>query len=405
MSSSIRNRLTRGYPEPKRALRPEVLLLASFLVGDAGLAFGACTPAPTISRTPTVEASFWGLHLAAPNYLPWPAVSFASARTVATWPGVSWGDINVWNGYYDWSALDAYVSKIASEGKEILYTFINPPLWWTGYPSTSNLGPWTNFVKAIVARYCNVIKYWELWNEPNSPNSWTGTAADMVAMAKVAYPIIKNAGGIVVSPGPQGSSAWLRDFFSLGGGAYVDVVAIHGYTFGTPEKIVPRIQDTRAVMAAYGQSSKPLWDTERSFWVKGWTPGYGVTDEDQSKWLARHTILEASLGIERSYWFMWEETETLAGLWNRATWKTRTAGKVYQVVRDWLTGRTVSCTLYGDIYWCALGSSRAIAWHIKGWWQKITVDARYTKTQDAYGTRGTISGNQIYVTGIPVMIE
>jgi hypothetical protein len=316
---------------------------------------------------------------------------------------VAWNDINKWNGGYDWSALDAYVNTVRSKGKDIVYTFGYPPSW-AGYPTANNLGPWISFVKAIVARYCNTIKYWEVWNEPNSTNSWPGTTADMVAMAKAAYPIIKSGGGIVVSPAPQGSYGyrWLADYFSKGGNTYTDIVAIHGYTFTTPETIVPLIQNVRNTMATYGLSGKTLWDTEHSWWYE--QSGYGDTAENQSKWISRHTILEASLGVNRSYWYMWDSPD-LGRLYDRNSNTVLTPGRVYEVVYNWLIGNIVRCTSNNDIYTCMVGSSRAIYWHSKGASATITVDAKYTRTQNMYGTTGTIYNRQINISGVPVMIQ
>jgi len=375
-------------------------LLAGIFVGKSSLALGACSPAPTITQTSTTQSSFWGLTLAAPSYEPWPTVSFGTVRTWNTWPTVAWQDINKWNGGYDWSASDAYVKLVRSKGKDIVYTFGYPPSW-AGYPTANNLGPWINFVKAIVARYCNDIKYWELWNEPNSPNTWPGTTTDMVAMAKAAYPIIKNGGGIVVSPSPQGrySYVWFNDYFSKGGNAYTDIVAIHGYTFGPAEGIVPFIQDVRKTMAAYGLSGKTLWDTEHSWW-------YESTGENQVQWISRHTILEASLGVNRSYWYMWDSAHPIIGRINDRNTDTILApGRAYQTVYNWLIGNIVRCETAYYVYKCMVGSSRAIYWHSQGWPWTVNVDAKYTRTQNVYGTTGTIYNHKMNINGLPVMVE
>jgi len=378
-------------------------LFAGIFVAQSSLAMGACTPAPAITQTSTIQHGFWGMHLSAPTYLPWPTVSLSAYRTWDTWPAVYWESINTGNGAYDWTVLDAIVSKVISQGADIVYTFGRPPTWG-GYPSATNLGPWTDFVKAIVARYCNVIKYWELWNEPNSSTFWSGSTDDIVAMAKVAYPIIHEAGALVVSPSAQGPKAylWLDDFFKKGGGAFTDIVAFHGYTFSAPEVVVPLIQNVKNTTLAYGQSGKPLWDTEHSFGDATWL--YGDTPENQSKWLARFVILEAALGINRSYWFMWD-TIDWGNLFDRSTQTILEPGKVYKIMYSWLNSNAVSCTLSSDIYSCAVGTSKAIYWHTKGLSTTITVDRKYTKTQDMYGVNGTISRRKVKISGIPVLVQ
>lgn len=378
-------------------------LFAGIFVAQSSLAMGACTPAPAITQTSAIQESFWGMHVAAPAYLPWPTVPVGAIRVMGSWPSVSWGTSNPADGVYDWTNLDARVGEIGNHGTDIAYTFVWPPSW-AGYPSAAKLEPWTKFVKAIVARYCNVIKYWELWNEPNASNFWEGSVEDMVEMAKVAYPIIRDAGGIVLSPAPQGPNAykWLDEYFKKGGGAFTDVVAFHGYTFDAPEVIVPLITNVQNTMLANGLSGKPLWDTEHSWGYATWA--YGDTPENQSKWLSRLTILEAALGINRSYWYMWDSFD-VGVLFDRTTLTILEPGKVYQIMYNWLNGNAVSCTVSSDIYSCAVGASKAIYWHAKGASSTITVNRKYTKTQDMYGVNGTISRRKVKISGIPVLVQ
>jgi hypothetical protein len=378
--------------------------LTCAFVAESSAALGACTAAPALTKSSTIPESFWGMHQGSYGVAPLPTVSYSIVRTNGTWPTIHWEDVNRSNGYYDWRRLDALVNDFSSKGKDIMYTFTLPPSW-AGRPSVSNLTPWTNFVKAIVARYCNKIKYWELWNEPNATATWTGTTADMVAMAKAAYPIIKNGGGIVVSPSPQGaySYSWLRDYFAKGGGAYTDVVAAHAYVSGSPEGVTSLLNDVKKVMTDYGLSNKPLWDTEHSWGDTSWP--YGNTTENQSKFLSRSTILEASLGLGRSFWYVWANYESWSQLFDGYSQKIRVPGQVYQVVHDWLTGRTVSCTVNGYIYSCSIGSSGMIYWHSKGWGATVTVDSKYTKTQNIYGVNGTIYNRQVKISGIPVLVQ
>jgi hypothetical protein len=381
----------------------KVILLAGILVAKSGLAIGACTPAPSVTQTSTIQSSFWGMHVAAPAYLPWPTVPVGAIRTMGSWPGVAWANANPQDGVYDWTNLDAFVRDVSSHGQDILYSFVWPPSW-TSYPSATNLEPWTKFVKAVVARYCNVIKYWELWNEPNASNFWEGSTEDMVEMARVAYPIIRDAGGVVLSPAPQGAYAykWLDEYFKKGGAAFTDVVAFHGYTFDAPEVIAPLIKNVRNTMLAHGLSGKPLWDTEHSWGDDTWA--YGDTPENQSKWLSRFVILEAALGINRSYWYMWDAFD-YGKLFDRTTLTIREPGKVYKIMYNWLNGNAVSCTVSSDIYSCAVGASKAIYWHAKGWSSTITVDKKYTKTQNMYGVNGAISRRKVKISGIPVLVQ
>jgi len=158
--------------------------------------------------------------------------------------------------------LDTLVSRAQARGLDVVYTFGRTPAWAssnrTGYCQNNAAGScyppasqqyWKDFVTAISLRYAGKIKYWELWNEPNAANSWTGTTAQMVTMAQNAYPIIKaNASGaVVLSAGPQGPSAyiWLDDYLAAGGGTYADGFSFHGY-LGNTNGIAKPAEENRA---------------------------------------------------------------------------------------------------------------------------------------------------------------
>ena len=65
---------------------------------------------------------------------------------------------------------------------------------------------WKDFVSAIVTHNKNSvdahIRYWEIWNEPHTPNQWKGTNAQLIRMAEDARRIILGVdpNAIIVSP-------------------------------------------------------------------------------------------------------------------------------------------------------------------------------------------------------------
>src|SRR5262249_18919288 len=139
------------------------------------------------------------------------------------------------------------------------------------YPP-SNIQDWDNFVTALVAHSAGRIKYWELWNEANLPEFWTGDVPTLVAMAQHAYSIIKAAdpSATVLCPSSAGfakdTGDFLNAYFSAGGLAYTDAVAFHGYSGdGTPEGVLDFVAAARSSMAANGITGKPIWDTEGSW--------------------------------------------------------------------------------------------------------------------------------------------
>ena len=114
----------------------------------------------------------------------WPTVSFG---VLGKGSGVTWPFLETSRGAYNWSTLDGYVAAAQAHGIPMIYSFEGVPGWAIAASSTAtcgtlyngalscptppdNIADWTNFVTALVTRYCPAgvpgIQYYELWNEP-----------------------------------------------------------------------------------------------------------------------------------------------------------------------------------------------------------------------------------------------
>jgi hypothetical protein len=390
----------------------------------------APAPDPTIDPTPApapndggriVTPEFFGMHLAAQTHEGWPSVKFGIQRTWDSWPGVSWSDLNPSSGVYNWASLDALVNDSVAHGVELVYTFGHVPQWASTNPSGNCDGSaagdcyapqaqaWRDFVTQITSRYKGKIKYWEIWNEPNAGNFWKGAHAQLVEMARNAYPIIKNAGGTVLSPSPQGTSShtWIDAYLNAGGGSYLDIVTFHGYLYGAPETLNALVSNIRAVQDKHGLSAKPLWDTEHSWGDKTWP--MGADQDQQSAWLARYIVLSFFHGIERSFWYGWEHF-IWGSLFDRTTDTILKPGIAYREVYDWMIGASFgTCQTTGSVYQCrvtrANGYEGLIVWNGSGT-STITVPSGYSRVRTLDATSSAVSGGQVINVGMkPVLIE
>jgi hypothetical protein len=380
------------------------------------------------SNSHAVDSVFFGMHETNAAKHGWPSVRFGTLRIWDVYPHTSWRDIHTAKRAYDWTNLDNLVNLAQSHGVDLVYTFGRTPSWASsrhtegrmkdasepGY-LPENQQYWKDFVTAITARYAGKIKYWEIWNEPNAPNFWAGTAAQMMAMARDAYPIIKasDPGAMVLTPAPQGANAykWMDSYLDAGGGAYADIVSFHGYLGSSdgvsnpPENIGPLIANMRSVMASHGQGSKELWDTEHS-----WGNNAHLPDQDQqSAWLARHVILSWSNGVARSIWYCWDN-DTFGTLWNKNSNAITQAGIAYGEVYKWLVGATMRapCSVASDSTWrCGLtradGHQAEIIWNVRGS-RLYTPASQFTRYRDLAGNSFKVS-EPIQVGSKPVLLE
>ncbi|WP_158550867.1 cellulase family glycosylhydrolase [Geodermatophilus sp. TF02-6] len=391
-----------------------------------------------VDRTPrpddgvVVSPTFFGMHTSSVSLQAWPTASFATLRVWGQYPSVTWAALNPAPGVYDWADLDTVVAEAARRGIDVVYTFGDTPGWastdplGTGcaYGAGSCYAPteasWRAFVTAITTRYAGLVRYWELWNEPNAENFWSGTTRHMVEMARTAYPIIKGADprNVVLSPSPQGTHAhrWLDAYLGSGGVTVTDVVAFHGYLPAEPEALVPLVDDIRGVLARHPHlAGRPLWDTEHS-WGTASSP-FGVTQDLQSAWLARHLVLSASSGIARSFWYLWDGYDgqpQWGMLFNATTQQLQEPGVAYQQVHDWLTGATLHpCVAHRGVYQCQLtrsgGYRGLVVWAATDDPSRVTswdVPEPYTTYRTVEGTTRAIdAGRSVDVTMTPVLLQ
>ncbi len=195
---------------------------------------------------------------------------------------------------------------------------------------------WADFVSNTVQRYKPGgdlaqaqgwgdgvgIRHWEIWNEPDLDQFWSGTVAEYYRLLEVGYQTIQVAdpeatvilGGLAFFEEPD----WLSDLLAQTGGdptkAYFDVFSFHYYwsIYGTEYWL----WRTRSTLNANGLSDVPLWITESGVPVwddfpatefSGGVPSdspYRATMEEQAAYVIQNAALAFHQGVERYYHFM-----------------------------------------------------------------------------------------------------
>lgn len=397
-----------------------------------------------------------------PGYVPVPATLFSmTSHSHSDWPSVTVNGMRLWDtgtdwytmnpsqGVYDFTALDTWMSTAQANGVDLIYTFGEVPTWASsnkslvcgnaGTPDGSCAPPndvtstgggtdqhFKDYVTAIVNHVAGQIKYWEMWNEPTVPGYWQGNDAQLLRMAKDAYGIIKalNPNAIVTTPSPStginGVANWMGPYLALGGGQYADIITFHGYSWSMnwgvwpkPEDIVPLVENLKAQLVIYGQSSKPLWCTEGSW---GDTSFNGFVDPDlRAAFLARHYILQESEGVVRYYWFAWDNADD--GLWTASAGITK-SGTAYQQVENWLVGLTPTgkCVQNGTVWTC--NYTKSGGYQAETIWdtsqncsngscttKSTKVGSQYLHYKDIAGVTHTINNSSVPVGVKPILLQ
>ncbi len=195
-----------------------------------------------------------------------------------------WNKIEPLNNQFKWQKIDDVVNTARAKGICILANMSGTPSW-ANNGKAKNVPPvkkayWKNFVKQTVKRYKKKIKYWEMWNEPNLSEFWTGSVEEYLDLilipgaeaAKTIDPGCKIVGPDLAHLHSKDSkwNIWLRKIIRYGGKENLDVISHHIYDNDGPLDIINKLEWDQAplipsvikVLQEEGVSDKPFWITE-----------------------------------------------------------------------------------------------------------------------------------------------
>lgn len=369
-------------------------------------------------QTPTaaIPDTYFGLHIhhldwATPT--PWPNMPVPAWRL---WDAeVTWPDLEPNRGQWQFARLDRFVALAQQHGTSLLLPLGMCPSWVAGPYQGNNAAPqnveaWRTFVRTVVSRYKGRIQAYEIWNEPNLKDFWTGTTDQMLTLTKEASQIIHTVDpkAIVVSPSATADFGipWFEEFLKKGGGQYVDVIGYHFYVAKLPEELVPLIQRVREVISENGLADKPLWNTE-----SGWIAAARVDSEEVAGGiLARAYILAWASGVQRFYWYAWDNQLMGITTYKEVERRVTPAGHAYESMQQWLVGaRMDSCTETAEHNWvCQLsraGNKQWLVWNPQGNHKfDVPGDWRVRTLTPLLHERRSLNGPSVDIGPVPALL-
>jgi hypothetical protein len=259
---------------------------------------------------------------------------------------LGWNIVEPRPGQRLWQRYDTIFATAAASGIEVFPVLYGSPAFAAAKaqhaPRREHWGGFTAFVREAVARYGAGGAFWrtnphlrplpprawQVWNEPNLGPSWTGrvNAKQYVALLKVTRTAIKasDPGARIVLAGLPPTTRYakappfLRSVYRQPGVKRLfDAVALHPYAYSA-RTVVSLTRYSRAVMRKFGDARTPIWITEF-----GWGSTTGAklpltsNEAGQAKRLTELTTALArnrvGLGIERAFWFSWQDREPIPG--------------------------------------------------------------------------------------------
>jgi hypothetical protein len=367
-----------------------------------------------------VPASLFGMHIHhAGGTTAWPSVPMAEWRL---WDArVAWPQIEPQKNQWDFRTLDAYLALAKEHNTDVLLPLGLSPQWVSARPGEKSAyqpgmaaepndnNAWRDYVTRVAMHCKGRVHAYEIWNEPNYKPFYTGDVDTMVNLTREASQIIHriDPDARVVSPSATTNTGvdWLSEFLAHGGSQYVDVIGYHFYGAPQPpEAMVPLIEKVHATMADHGAGDKPLWNTE-----SGWpAPKPFPSDDLAAAYVARAYILNWAAGVQRFYWYAWDNHTWASLQTTAADSETLTpAGRAYGIIQQWLVGAKIgACNEDSHQTWtCSLTRNDVpewIAWNVTGdTLFSIPADWRATSATPLLGSEHPISGATIEINQVP----
>ncbi len=239
-----------------------------------------------------------------------------------------WDGIEGTQGKYDWLFWDDYVKMAVDEYGITLIPYIcYTPRWNSTGDSTNywnhvpvDYDAFGKFVFALVSRYKGRIKSWELWNEPDIKEYWSGDASDLAKLTKIGAEAVRKADptAIVVLAGLAGHTEFMRTLFrDLNISPYVDIVNCHSYyeTWnGDPlETVIPYVNTLSDIINQYG-NKQSLWMAEVGYSTFRRPDGY-VSNSYWSTYDYEHTPRYQAVAMWRTLTLLLSTEKMAAIAW------------------------------------------------------------------------------------------
>jgi len=326
---------------------------------------------------------FFGMHIhRADDATPWPGKQIGAWRLHDN--RTYWGKLEPVKGQWDFKKLDKLVAISQLTQSDLLMQLGITPLWASVRPEDKSpywnasssepryIGDWENYLKTLGVRYKNKIIYYEIWNEPNIKQFYSGDINNLIKLTCSANKILKSISPNIKIVGPSVTSvrpqdfAYLDDFLKQGGRDCIDIVSYHFYVAdSTPEELYKAEIKVKEIMQANGVGNMPLWNTEAGWKIQNeYSTGTKDKSFDSPYWkmldsrlaasyVLRSLILSRFAGIERYYWYSWDHE--VMGLMEPTTKLPKLAGRVYlEFAKKMLGGSISSCATTNGLWQCSL---------------------------------------------------
>lgn len=240
-----------------------------------------------------------------------------------------WGDIEPQEGNFDFAKYDRIVKLLRSKGIQIL-GILNYSTDWASGCGQWNCAPkdnlvFVNYTRKVIERYKGQVKYWELWNEPDSATYWKeqdGLKSYCILLkefyiaAKQIDPDCK-----ILNGGLANGLASINHLYDNGAKDYFDILNIHSFQTplqaGAIKAVANYPELAYKIMQRNGDGNKKIWITEigcpgleEGLSTDNWWMGNNPTECQQAAWVEEvYTVLLKDPQVEKIFWAFFRDTK------------------------------------------------------------------------------------------------
>jgi len=215
-----------------------------------------------------------------------------------------WEDIEPTQGKFNFEKYDLIVEVLSKCNIKILGILDYCASWaagsgeWNSLPRENRL--FINYAVRVISRYKDKVKYWEVWNEPDSSTylskqdglkSYCAFLKEVYPAAKLADPDCK-----ILNGGLALGLTSVNRLYDNGAQNYFDILNIHVFENplypGRAKAVAAYPKMCRKVMVRKGDAEKEIWITEigcpgvkRGVDTADWWLGKNPNEKQQAQWV------------------------------------------------------------------------------------------------------------------------
>lgn len=233
-----------------------------------------------------------------------------------------WEDIEPSAGEFDFNKYDLIVGILAKHNINILGLLHYSASWasscgkWNCPPAYNEL--FVKYASSVVRRYKDKVKYWEIWNEPDSRIYWDpqDSLKSYCVLLKDVYLALKKADPDckILNGGFAGGISSVNRLYENGAKDYFDILNMHIFESpmndGAAKRISAYPKLAYKIMKRNGDENKKIWITEigcpgvkRGSSVDPWWAGKNPTQNQQAQWVKNvYSQLLSVPAVEKVFW-------------------------------------------------------------------------------------------------------